>query len=174
MKKFFMMMALAAMTMTVGAQNASEFKSWENKSFACQYPGNFEADDPEDEGFFANMFVAQTDDDKHKMQISYNDVTKSNEQEFKYYADNLYKVFNAGGSYKADAPVYKGLTMTMRRELINEKDFDGEMVKMVTYDFACVAPKSKRLFTGEISFPVSEEGTYKPLIEKILSSIKEK
>lgn len=174
MKKFFLMMALAAMTMTVSAQNAAEFKSWENKSFACQYPGNFEADDPEDEGFFKNMFNAETGDEKHKMQISYNDVTKSNEQEFKYYADNLYKVFSAGGSYKADAPVYKGLTMTMRRELIKEKDFDGEMVKMVTYDFACVAPKSKRLFTGEISFPVSEEGTYKPLIEKILSSIKEK
>ena len=83
MKKFFLMMALAAMTMTVSAQNAAEFKSWENKSFVCQYPGNFEADEPEDEGFFANMFVAQTDDDKHKMQISYNDVTKSNEQEFK-------------------------------------------------------------------------------------------
>ena len=64
--------------------------------------------------------------------------------------------------------------MTMRRELVKEKDFDGEKVKIVAYDFSCVATKSKRLFTGELRIPMSEEAKYKPLLDKIISSIKEK
>lgn len=37
MKKIFLMMALAAMTLTVSAQDA-ELKTYDCKPFTCQYP----------------------------------------------------------------------------------------------------------------------------------------
>ena len=53
MKKFFAMLALAAMTLTASAQDA-ELKPFNGKLFACQYPADFEARDQiTDESFVA-------------------------------------------------------------------------------------------------------------------------
>lgn len=171
MKKTVLMMAFAAMTMFASAQGLS---SWENVAFACQYPSDFEADEPENEGFFKDIFSAETEDEKRKMKISFNDNTISSAQAFKEHVETIYKIYSNSEDWKASAPVIKGMTALMRCELVKEKDINGEMVKIVTYNFSSVAAKSKRIFLGEISFPLSEESKYKPLLDQIVSSIKEK
>ena len=170
MKKVFMaLVAMFALSTVAEAQITVGLASYDGKYFTCQYPDDFEADD---DPIIASMFEA-VKDDQHKMQISINDVTKS-AQEFKEWVDYQKAIYSTSEYWKADAPVCKGQTMTMRRVLIKNEDPDAENVKMVAYDFAAVSPKSKKLFTGEIHFPLSEESTYKPLIDRIVASLKEK
>ena len=172
MKKIFVMMALMAMTLTVSAQDA-ELKTYDCTPFTCQYPADYEADE---DPFFDTMFSAEKDE-THKMQMSLNDVTIASLQAFKDYTENIKNVnttfLGEPTGWKVEAPVYKGMTMTIRRVKEEEYDESGK-VMMVVYDFASVSPKSKRLFSGDIRFPLSEEAKYKPLIDKIVASIKEK
>ena len=57
---------------------------------------------------------------------------------------------------------------------IKEEKIYEEKEMMCIYEFAKVSPKSKKLFAGEIYFPLSDESTYKPLIDRIVDSLKEK
>lgn len=172
MKKIFMMMALMAMTLTASAQDA-ELKTYDCKPFTCQYPADYEADE---DPFFDTMFSAEKDE-THKMQMSLNDQKIASLQAFKAYTENIKKVntvfLGEPTGWKVDAPVYKGMTMTIRRVKEEEYDEAGK-VMMVAYDFASVGSKTKRLFAGIIRYPLSEDAKYKPLIDKIVASIKEK
>ncbi len=171
MKKIFAILAFVAMSLTVSAQDVA-LKTYDCKPFTCQYPADFEADE---DPFWDTMFNAEKDE-THKMDLSLNAVFIKSLQELKAYAENLKKVntvfMGEPTGWKVETPVYKGMTMTMRR--VKEEDIDGAKVMMVVYDIASVGSKSKKVFSGSIRFPLSDEAKYKPLIDKIVASIKEK
>jgi len=173
MKKLVMaLVAMYSLSTVAEAQITVDLSSYEGKYFTCQHPADFEADD---DPVIATLFEAEMDD-THHMQISLNDVAIASAQEFKEWTKNNQKnatVFlGEPTGWKVDEPVIKGMSMTMRR--VKEQEINEEKVMMCVYEFAKVSPKSKKLFAGEIHFPLSDESTYKPLIDRIVDSLKEK
>lgn len=166
MKKFFAILALAAMTLTVSAQDAA-LKSFNGKMFACLYPADFEAQDQiTDESFYAE----HPEDEcmgNFSVTIMSQDLTP---QVMKEWIDYMKK----GSEYSPWKVVgqgeIKGQQVTVRSE--REKEYDeGEMVTLVKYSFR-LATSTKKSFIGELVFPKSEEAKYKPLVDKIIASCK--
>ena len=161
------LVAMFTLSTAADAQITVDLSSYEGKYFTCQYPADFEADD---DPVLENMFEAEMDE-THHMQICLNDVTIASAQEFKEWTKNQQKSATIFSGEHTE-PVIKGMSMTMR--MVKEQKIYEEKEMMCIYEFAKVSPKSKKLFAGEIYFPLSDESTYKPLIDRIVDSLKEK
>ena len=173
MKKFFMMMALAAMTMTVSAQG---LKTFDGKLFSCQYPDNFEAQDQ----WFDESFNAKIENGVEFLSVSVTDLDMTSEQ-LKQWADGMKMMTESSlgepTGWKAGAPVLKGKQVTFRAEG-EEEVYDSEKddyVKVPAVKFVyCMITPEKKCFTGELKFKKSDEAKYKPLLDKIIASCKAK
>lgn len=164
MKKFFAMLALAAMTLTASAQDA-ELKPFNGKLFACQYPADFEARNQ----ITDESFVAEHPEDECKGNFSVSvmsqDLTPEVMKEWINYmkAESEYRPWKVVGQGEI-----KGKQVTVRSEREKEND-EGEMVELVKYSFR-VATSAKKSFIGELVFPKSDEAKYKPLVDQIIAS----
>ena len=173
MKKFFMMMALAAMTLTASAQ---DLKTFDGKLFSCQYPANFEAQ----EQWFDESFNAKVENSIEFLSVSVSDLDMSADQ-LQQWADGMKMMtessFGEPTGWKADAPVVKGKQVTFRAEG-EEEVYDSEKeedvkVPAIKYVYCMITPE-KKCFTGELKFKKSDEAKYKPLFAKIIASFKAK
>ena len=175
MKKIFMMMALAAMTLTVSAQG---LKTFDCKLFSCQYPANFEAQ----EQWMDEAFNAKIEDGIEFMDVSLSDFGMDMTQaQLKEYAEGMKALiersFGEPTGWKCGAVTLKGKQYSFRAEGEEEVyDSDKEedvKVPAVKYSFGIVTA-TKKMFLGSIKFKKSDEAKYKPLVDKIIASCKEK
>ena len=167
MKKVFMFMLLAAMTMVANAQNPG-LKTFDCKLFSCQYPADFEPQEQwMDNGFNAkiedtpNFFSASVSEEE----IEYTD------QQIKDYGEGMRmmteKSFGEPTGWKAGPLVIKGKSYYF----IAEGEEDDVPVVKISY---LVNTPDKRAFAGELRFAKKDEAKYKPLFDKIITSFKAK
>ena len=159
MKKVFMFVLLAAMTMVANAQNPG-LKIYDGKLFSCQYPADFVAQDQwTDEA--SNFFSASVSEDK----LEY-----TNEQ-LKEYGEGMRmmteKSFGEPTGWKAGPLVIKGKSYYF----IAEGEEDDVPAVKISY---LVNTPDKRVFVGELKFAKKDEAKYKPLFDKIITSFKAK
>ena len=163
MKKIFMMMAFAAMTLTASAQ----LKTFNGKSFSCQYPADFKALDQ----YADYLFMAETDDRMcgFTLTLIQEDLTP---RQMMLFVDKM-KAESEDSPWKiVGKGEIKGGRVTVRSE--REKDNDeGETVTLVRISFR-VGTLNKKSFTGELKFLKSDEAKYQPLVDKIIASCKAK
>lgn len=167
MKKIFAILAFAAMTLTVSAQN---MKTFDGKLFSCQYPAEFEAEDQWDD----EAFNAKGKDEVGFLSVSIGDQDMT-VQQLKEWADGMRsmteKSFGEPTGWKAGAATVKGKQVTFRAE--GEEEVDDTKVPAVKYVYLYVTPQ-KKCFSGELKFKKSDEAKYKPLVDKIIASCKSK
>ena len=167
MKKVFMFVILAAMTMVASAQNAG-LKTFDCKMFSCLYPADFEPQEQwMDEAFNAkiedtpNFFSASVSEEE----IEYTD------QQLKDYGEGMRmmteKSFGEPTGWKAGPLVIKGKSYYF----IAEGEEDDVPAVKISY---LVNTPDKRVFAGELKFAKKDEAKYKPLFDKIVASFKAK
>ena len=167
MKKVFMFMLLAAMTMVASAQNPG-LKTFDCELFSCQYPADFEPQEQwMDNGFNAkiedtpNFFSASVSEEK----LEYTD------QQIKDYGEGMRmmteKSFGEPTGWKAGPLVIKGKSYYF----IAEGEEDEVPAVKISY---LVNTPDKRVFAGELRFAKKDEAKYKPLFDKIITSFKAK
>ena len=167
MKKVFMFVILAAMTMVASAQNAG-LKTFDCKMFSCLYPADFEPQEQwMDEAFNAkiedtpNFFSASVSEEE----IEYTD------QQLKDYGEGMRmmteKSFGEPTGWKAGPLVIKGKSYYF----IAEGEEDDVPAVKISY---LVNTPDKRVFAGELRFAKKDEAKYKPLFDKIITSFKAK
>ena len=144
MKKIFAILAFAAMTLTVSAQG---LKTFDCKLFSCEF-----------------------------MDVSLGDYGKDmTPAEMKKYAESFkYTIERSMGEptgWKCGPTTVKGKQFTFRSE--GEEEVDDQKVPAVRYSFGILTP-AKKIFLGSIKFKKSDEAKYKPLVDKIIASCKEK
>ena len=175
MKKILMMMALAAMTLSASAQ---DMKTFDGKLFSCQYPANFEAQ----EQWLDEAFNAKVEDGIEFMELSIGEYGKDmTADELKKYSESVkYLIERSMGEptgWKCGPTTVKGKQFSFRAEGEEEVyDSDKEedvKVPAVKYSFGILTPK-KNIFLGSLKFKKSDEAKYKPLVDKIIASCKEK
>ena len=169
MKKIFMMMALAAMTLTASAQG---LKTFDCKLFSCQYPANFEAQ----EQWMDEAFNAKIEDGIEFMELSLGEYGKDmTPAEMKKYSESvkylIERSFGEPTGWKCGPTTVKGKMFTFRSE--GEEEVDDKKVPAVKYSFGILTAK-KNMFLGSLKFKKSDEAKYKPLVDKIIASCKEK
>ena len=162
MKKFLMFVVFAALSSTAGAQ---ELKTYDGPKSTNQYPADFEPvvyDWSDEDGV-----VVWKKDDNHSLEIyiqegfSTVDELANNGEYMK--KEKSVDFYDKPSGWKAGDVVVKGKTMYFRAVK------DG----ICSYGFL-VNIKNDDCFKGEMIFPESEETKYKPMLEKILSSLKKK
>ena len=175
MKKIFAILAFAAMTLTGSAQG---LKTFDGKLFSCQYPANFEAQ----EQWMDEAFNAKIEDGIEFMDVSLSDFGMDMTQaQLKEYAEGMKALiersFGEPTGWKCGAVTLKGKQYSFRaegEEEVYDSDKDEDVkVPAVKYSFGILTPK-KSIFLGSLMFKKSDEAKYKPLIDQIVASIKEK
>ena len=147
MKKIFAILVLAAMTLTVSAQDA-ELKSFNGKLFACQYPADFEAQTQ----ITDESFVAEHAEDEcmgsFSVSIMNQNLTPQQMKEWIDYmkANSEYNPWKVVGQGEI-----KGKQVIVRSECEKEND-EGEMVALVKYSFR-LGTSAKKSFIGELCSP---------------------
>lgn len=169
MKKFFVMMALVAMTVSASAQG---LKTFDGKLFSCQYPADFEAQ----KQWVDESFNAKIEDGVEFMDVSLSDngqdMTQAQLKEFAEGMKGLIeRSFGEPTGWKCGDVTVKGKTYLFRAEGVEE--VGDEKVPAVKYSFGVVTPK-KNTFLGSLRFQKKDEAKYKPLVDKIVASLKEK
>ena len=95
--------------------------------------------------------------------------------EMKKYSESakylIEKEFGEPTGWKCGPTTVKGKQFTFRSE--GEEEVDDKKVPAVKYSFGILTPK-KNMFLGSVKFKKSDEAKYKPLIDKIIASCKEK
>lgn len=162
MKKFFMFVAFAAMCITASAQ---DLKTYDGPHSISQYPADFEPvvfSWSDEDGV-----VIWKKDDQHSLEIiiqedfSTVDDLASNGEYMK--GEKEVDINDNPSGWKTGDVVVKGKIMYFRAVK------DG----ICSYGFL-VNFKDDDCFKGEMIFPESEETKYKPMLEKILSTLKKK
>lgn len=167
MKKVFMFMLLAAMTLVASAQNTG-LKTFDCKLFSCQYPADFEPQ----EQWMDNAFNAQIEDTPNffSASVSEEEIEYTNEQ-LKEYGEGMRmmteKSFDEPTGWKAGPLVIKGKSYYF----IAEGEEDEVPAVKISY---LVNTPNKRAFAGELKFAKKDEAKYKPLFDKIIASFKAK
>lgn len=167
MKKVFMFMLLAAMTLVASAQNTG-LKTFDCKLFSCQYPADFEPQ----EQWMDNAFNAQIEDTPNffSASVSEEEIEYTNEQ-LKEYGEGMRmmteKSFGEPTGWKAGPLVIKGKSYYF----IAEGEEDEVPAIKISY---LVNTPNKRAFAGELKFAKKDEAKYKPLFDKIIASFKAK
>lgn len=167
MKKVFMFMLLAAMTMVANAQNPG-LKTFDCKLFSCLYPADFEPQ----EQWMDNAFNAQIEDTPNffSASVSEDELEYTNEQ-LKEYGEGMRmmteKSFGEPTGWKAGPLVIKGKSYYFIAE------GEEEDVPAVKISYLVNTP-DKRVFAGELRFAKKDEAKYKPLFDKIITSFKAK
>ncbi|MBQ7452265.1 MAG: hypothetical protein IJV60_06925 [Prevotella sp.] len=167
MKKVFMFMLLAAMTLVASAQNTG-LKTFDCKLFSCQYPADFEPQ----EQWMDNAFNAQIEDTPNffSASVSEEEIEYTNEQ-LKEYGEGMRmmteKSFGEPTGWKAGPLVIKGKSYYF----IAEGEEDEVPAVKISY---LVNTPNKRAFAGELKFAKKDEAKYKPLFDKIIASFKAK
>ena len=169
MKKIFAILAFAAMTLSVSAQS---LKTFDCKLFSCQYPANFVAQ----EQWMDEAFNAKIEDGVEFMDVSLSELGQDMTQaQLKEYAEGMKglieRSFGEPTGWKCGTVTVKGKQYSFRAE--GEEEVDDQKVPAVKYSFGIVTPK-KNMFLGSIKFKKSDEAKYKPLVDKIIASCKEK
>ena len=164
MKKIFMMMALAAMTVSASAQG---LKTFNGKLFSCQYPADFKAQ----EQFADYLFSAETDDRMCGFTATLIQEDLNARLMGEFIRSEKAKMEDSPWTMVGQAQI-KGGRVTVRSEREKEND-EGETVTLVRISFR-VGTLNKKSFTGELKFLKSDEAKYQPLIDKILASFKAK
>lgn len=169
MKKIFAILAFAAMTLSASAQG---LKSFDGKLFSCQYPANFEAQ----EQWLDEAFNAKVEDGIEFMELSLGDYGKDmTVAELKKYSESAkYLIERSMGEptgWKCGPTTVEGKTFTFRAE--GEEEVDDKKVPAVKYSFGILTPK-KKMFLGTLRFLKKDEAKYKPLVDKIIASCKDK
>ena len=162
MKKFLMFVAFAALCIPASAQ---ELKTYDGPKSTNQYPADFEPvvyDWSDEDGV-----VVWKKDDNHSLEIiiqedfSTVDDLASNGEYLK--SEKEVDFYDKPTGWKTGDVVVKGKIMYFRAVK------DG----ICCYGFL-VNIKDDDCFKGEMIFPESEETKYKPMLEKILSTVKKK
>ena len=167
MKKVFMFMLLAALTMVASAQNPG-LKTFDCKLFSCLYPADFEPQ----EQWMDNAFNAQIEDTPNffSASVSEDELEYTNEQ-LKEYGEGMRmmteKSFGEPTGWKAGPLVIKGKSYYF----IAEGEEDDVPAVKISY---LVNTPDKRVFAGELRFAKKDEAKYKPLFDKIITSFKAK
>ena len=169
MKKFMMMMAFAAMCVTA---NAQDLKTFDGKLFSCQYPAAFEAQ----EQWMDDSFNAKIEDGVEFFSISVADQDMT-PQYLKDWAEGMRgmveKSFGEPTGWKAGPAVLKGKTVSFRSEGVEDPACDDSNIPTVKITF-CTVIDNKKTFCGELKFQKKDEAKYKPLVDKIIASLKAK
>ena len=174
MKKLFMMVAFAAMTVTASAQ----LKTFDGKLFSCQYPAEFEAQ----EQWLDEAFNAKIEDGIEIMELSLGEYGKDmTPDDMKKYSESvkylIERSFGEPTGWKCGPTTVKGKQFSFRSEgdeEVYDSDKDEDVkVPAVKYSFGILTPK-KSIFLGSLMFKKSDEAKYKPLVDKIIASCKEK
>ena len=167
MKKVFMFMLLAAMTMVANAQNPG-LKTFDCKLFSCLYPADFEPQ----EQWMDNGFNAKIEDTPNffSASVSEEEIEYTNQQ-IKDYGEGMRmmteKSFGEPTGWKAGPLVIKGKSYYF----IAEGEEDDVPAVKISY---LVNTPDKRAFAGELRFAKKDEAKYKPLFDKIIASFKAK
>lgn len=155
MKKILAFVAFAAMCMTASAQ---ELKTFTGNKFVIQYPAEFKGE-VDDWGGDTNVWKL---DDSHMMTCWYND-DACKVVEFEMYA-SVQKFGLEDKGMTCDEPVIKGNICTLR----GVKDNQVEYAYVVNIGKA----NPSECLTGKFRCLKSDEAKYKPLFDKILSTMK--
>ena len=167
MKKVFMFMLLAAMTMAANAQNPG-LKTFDCKLFSCLYPADFEPQ----EQWMDNGFNAKIEDTPNffSASVSEEEMEYTNQQ-IKDFGEGMRmmteKSFGEPTGWKAGPLVIKGKSYYF----IAEGEEDDVPAVKISY---LVNTPDKRVFAGELRFAKKDEAKYKPLFDKIITSFKAK
>ena len=163
MKKVFMFVVLAAMTLIASAQNDG-LKTFDGKMFSCLYPAEYVAEDP----WMDEVFNAYVDGTPCHFNVGISPDVVFSDADIKNWGEGSVrdeKEFMTG--WKVSPCVIKGKTVYF----FSEGKQDN--VQVVKAKFLVNTP-SKHVFSGFFLFLKKDEAKYRPLIEKILASFKAK
>ena len=163
MKKVFMFVVLAAMTLIASAQSAG-LKTFDGKMFSCLYPAEYAAE----EQWSDEVFNAYIEDTPCHFNVGISADVEFSDADIKNWGEGKVgdlKEFMK--DWKVEPCVIKGKTVYV----ISEGKEDNVPSIEVQY---LVNTPSKHVFSGRFLFLKKDEAKYKPLIEEILASFKAK
>lgn len=158
MKKFFSILAFAAITLTANAQ--VEMVTYNGEKFSVQHPKEY-ADVVDD--WDPGVVNEWKKDDNHKLSVWPDEYSDVKVEDFNYWGNYKKQEFEEKDEgWKVDDPVIKGKSLTLRMTA-------GDIVQYFYY-----VVDNGLVFEGKMTFLTSEEAKYKPVFDAVLASIKKK
>lgn len=163
MKKVFMFVVLAAMTLIASAQNDG-LKTFDGKMFSCLYPAEYAAE----EQWTDDVFNAYVEGTPCHFNAGVSADVEFSDADIKNWGEGTARDLKEFmKDWKVEPCVVKGKAVYV----ISEGKEDNVPSVQVKY---LVNTPSKHVFSGRFLFLKKDEAKYRPLIEKILASFKAK